>query len=248
MPKIIKTKGICLLSRPLRETSKFVTFYTEHFGKISFLCKGARNPKSKFGSALEIFSLAELIFYRNETRPVYFLSDASLVDSFPSLKQHDKFIYANQIVELMLRAVGYEDTNHKLFNLLYSVLKNLDSTRTKKIAHYHSLLSAYFLKGVSLLGFKPELRYCVLCKNSKAVYFSIEKGGLVCDSSKHVKPNICYGLEQIKAIKYLLSNPLSKSLHFSISRPTYKLVQDYLTYHLENVTLHSLRFVPEIKE
>jgi DNA repair protein RecO (recombination protein O) len=242
MPKIIKTNGICLSSRPLRETSKLTTFYTEEFGKITFLCKGARNPKSKFGSALEQFSLSELIFFRNEPRVVYILSDANLIDSFPSFKHHDKFIYASQIVELELKAVGYEDSNHKLFNLIYAALKNLDHTRTKKTAHYHSLLSGYFLKAISLLGFEPELHHCVVCKNPKFVYFSIEKGGVICDSHKHAKQDKLYGLEQIRAIKYLLSHPLAKSLHFSVSPTTYELIQDYLTYHLEKVRLHSLQF------
>lgn len=242
MLNILKTKGICLQSRPIRETSKTVTFYTDKFGKIVFLCKGARNPKSKFGSALEQFSLSELIFYRNEPRPIYILSDANLLDAFLSLKHHEKFIYANQIVELALKAVGDEDGNHKLFNLIYATLKNLDHTRSKKLTHYHSLLGAYFLKAISLLGFEPELRYCVLCKNPKPVCFSIEKGGVLCDVHQYDLLSKHYGLQHLKAIKYLLSNPLSKSLHFVISLTTYKIIQDYLAYHLEKVRLRSLNF------
>lgn len=248
MPKILKTKGICLTTRALRESSKLATFYTEQFGKLAFLGKGARNPKSKFGSTLEIFALSELIFYRTELRPVYILSDATLVDAFTNLQLPDRFFYANQIVELILRATAFEDPNHRLFSLAYSALRNLNHTVSKKPVNYSSLLGAYFLKAISILGFKPELRHCVLCKNPKIAYFSIERGGVVCASAKHPKPNNIINAEYSKMIKYLLFIPLSKTLGFSIPKFTQKLIQDYLTYHLEKIELHSLQFNPDISK
>ncbi len=245
MPKILKTKGICLATRISRETSKLVTFYTEQFGKITFLCKGARNPKSKFGSALEIFTLSELIFYRTESKPVYLLSDATVIDSFSGLHSSDKFFYANQIDELILRAVSNEDPNHRLFLLLCSALKNLNQANTKKSMNLPSLVGAYFLKAISILGFKPELRYCVLCNNAKPKYFSIEAGGVVCNSIKHPKSQNAVDAEYAKIFKHLLSMPLSKTINFSISKFTQKLIQDYITYHLEKIKLHSLQFTPD---
>jgi len=247
MLKILKTKGICLATRVSRETSKLVTFYTEQFGKVTFLCKGARNPKSKFGSALEIFVLSELIFYRTEPKPIYILSDAALIDAFPNLQSPNKFLYANQIVELILRATAFEDSNYKLFSLVYSALKNLNHIDSKKSANISSLLGAYFLKAISILGFKPELRYCVLCKNPKVAHFSIEHGGVLCNSVKHQKPNNIVDFEYAKIFKYLLAVPLPKTLGFSIPRFTQKLIQDYLTYHLEKIELHSLQFDPDFK-
>jgi DNA repair protein RecO (recombination protein O) len=254
--KTIKTKAICLVSRPLRETSKLVTFFTETLGKLAFVAKGARNPKSKFGSALETFALSELIFFKTEPKPVYILSDVNLIDVFPSLKNTNKFIYANQIVELLLRSIGYEDPNYKLFNLLYATLKNLDSdsrtspkamptAHSKKTSNYQSLLGAYFLKAISLLGFKPELRHCVVCKHPKPTYFSIEKGGVICERDKHAILSNLYSVQHIKAIQYLLTNPLSKSMRLAIPQDTLKLIQNYLTYHLDEVKLHSLDLTEE---
>lgn len=247
MPKILKTQGICLGSQRLRESSKIVTFYTEHHGKLAFIGKGARNPSSKFGSALEIFGLAELIFYKTERKQVYTLSDAFLIDSFSTLKIPDKYLYAHQIVELVFRATSLEDPNHKLYLLLHNALKILDSSRSAKSKNYQSLLSAYYLKVISILGFKPELRHCVVCKNPKGAYFSIERGGVVCSSDKHQATDRTYGMQYIKTIKYLLNTPLSKSLQFSPSQLTLKLAQDYAKYHLENVQINSLQFDPDNK-
>jgi len=246
MPKILKTRGICLVSRRLRETTKLVTFYTENFGKVAFVAKGARNPKSKFGSALEIFTLSELIFYRTESRPTYLLSDATAIDTFADLKSPDKFFYANQITELILRAVTNEDPNHKLYILLYSALKNLNYANSKKSANFPSLVNAYFLKAISILGYKPELRCCVLCKNPKATYFSIEAGGIVCNSTKHPKLHNTVDIAYAKILKHLLTTPLSKTLSFSIPKFTQKLIQDYITYHLEKIELYSLKYNSDI--
>jgi DNA repair protein RecO (recombination protein O) len=245
MPKILKTKGISLGSHRMRESSKIVTFYTEHYGKLSLLAKGARNPKSKFGAALEILTLSELIFYRTEHKQVYTLSDAFLIDSFPTLKLPDKYLYAHQIIEIILRTTSLEDPNHKLYSLLYSGLKILDSNKSPKPKNYCSFLSAYYFKAVSILGFKPELRHCVICKNLKATYFNIERGGVVCGSNKHFKPDITYGVQYIKTVKYLLTAPLLKSLQFSAPKLTLKLAQDYVKYHLENIQMNSMQYNPD---
>jgi DNA repair protein RecO (recombination protein O) len=244
VPKILKTKGICLSSRETRETSKLTNFYTEKLGKVAFVGKGARNPKSKFGSALEIFSLSELIFYRSESKAVYTLSDAAIINDFQNLKHSNKFLYANQIIELPLRAVNFEDPNPQLFDLLNLALQVLNQTSAKKTEHYSSLLGAYFLKAISLLGYKPELNNCTICNNEKIVHFSIEHGGAICSDPKHIKADSLYGLEQVKTMRYLLTNPLSKSMRLSTSQTTLKAIQDYITYHLEKVKLHSFDFTP----
>jgi DNA repair protein RecO len=128
---------------------------------------------------------------------------------------------------------------------LNNTLKILDLNHSAKSKNYQSLLSAYYLKVISILGYKPELRHCVICKNPKGAYFSIEHGGVVCSSDKHQTSERTYGIQYIKTIKYLLSTPLSKSLQFSSPQLTLKLAQDYARYHLEDIQINSLRFDPE---
>ncbi len=239
MPRIIKTRGICLYARPLRETSKIVIFYTEQFGKLALIAKGARKTSSKFGSSLEPFVFSELIFYKTEPKSVYTLSETSLIDNWSSLKFANKYFYANQIVELILRAVNFEDPNQKLFRLLHSALNTLNSAKSD--SNFSSLVTAYFLKAISVLGYQPELRRCVICRNSKSIGFSIKKGGVLCKDHIYLDNEI-YDIEQIKPLKYLLKAPLSKTLKTSIPQSTAKLVEDYVTYHLEKIKLHSLRF------
>ncbi|MCX7784984.1 MAG: DNA repair protein RecO [candidate division WOR-3 bacterium] len=239
MPRIIRTKGICLVSRNFRETSKSVIFYTEAYGKIALIAKGARKSLSKFGSSLEPFVCSELIFYKTEPKSIYILSDASLIDGLLNLKCTNKYFYANQIVELILRTVNFEDPNPNLFRLLYSALKTLNSANSSN--NFSSLVTAYFLKTISILGYQPELRWCIVCKNSKTNGFSIKKGGVLCANHIFLDDEI-YGKEHIKPLRYLLTAPLEKTLKTSIPQSTAKLVENYINYHLDKVQLHSLRF------
>lgn len=239
MPKIIRSKGICLLVRPLRETSKTVIFYTEQFGKLTLVAKGARKPTSKFGASLEPFVCSELIFYKTEPKSVYTLSDAALIDNWSNLKFANKYFYANQIVELILRAVNFEDPNPKLFRLLYSALKVLNTAPSDN--NLSSLVTAFFLKAISVLGYQPELRWCVVCQSLKSIAFSIKKGGLLCANHLFLD-NTVYGKENINPLRELLTASLSKTLHISIPDSISKLVKDYITFHLDKINLHSLRF------
>ncbi|MEO0084719.1 MAG: DNA repair protein RecO [candidate division WOR-3 bacterium] len=230
MRKIVKTQGICLVSHPWHETSKIVTFFTEKFGKITFVAKGARRPKSKFGSCLEIFTLSELIFNRTEIKPIYTLVDTNLINNFQNLQSPTKFFFANEIVKLILNSVPYEDPNPKLFSLILSALKILNQSANKRTANYNSLLNGYYLKAISILGYKPQFKNCVLCKNPKVAYFSIRCGGVIC--LNHSKPDDAIEIQQIKIIKYLLNIPLVKTLEFTITKLTQKIIQDYIAYYL----------------
>lgn len=242
MPKIIKTIGICLNSQSIRQTSKLLTFYTRHHGKINLLAKGARNPKSKFGAALELFSLAEIIFYKKELKSIYTLSTASLLESFTSLTNLEKFYYANEICELILRSSDLEDPNPKIFDLLLSSLRILNQSPARKQTNYNAFIGAFYLKTANLLGYKPELKKCLICGSEKINAFSIKLGGVICNCNKHPDCNAINGLNHIKSISYLLNQPISKSISFNISKQTLELIQNYLFYHLENVKLHSQNY------
>ena len=60
---IVKTEAIVLRGRKQGDTSKLATLYTRDFGKIDVIAKGAREQKSKFGGALEMFARSTVVLY-----------------------------------------------------------------------------------------------------------------------------------------------------------------------------------------
>src|SRR2546425_12605497 len=58
-----KSAAVVIGSFPLGESDRLVTFYSRDFGKIRGVAKAARRMRSRFGSALELGTLGELVFF-----------------------------------------------------------------------------------------------------------------------------------------------------------------------------------------
>jgi len=60
---LYKTQGIVIGRRALGESDRLVDFYTRDHGRVRGVAKSARRTRSRFGSALELFTLGELCFF-----------------------------------------------------------------------------------------------------------------------------------------------------------------------------------------
>lgn len=95
-----KTEGIVLSSIKYSDSSKIVTVFTKEFGKIAFLAKGARNPKSKFGGALEVLTKSQFTFYNKPNNDLCILTNADILLSNSRItSKSEHLIYAMMIVE-----------------------------------------------------------------------------------------------------------------------------------------------------
>jgi len=117
---IVTTEAIVLRARKQGETSKIVTLYTREYGKLNVIAKGAREMKSKFGGALEMFARSSLVFYKREKHDaLQLLSKAEVVDSNANiLRSLKKMEAAMATVELLLHAMHDEEANRDLFEFL----------------------------------------------------------------------------------------------------------------------------------
>ena len=60
MPTQETLTGICLKSKPYRETDRSATFYTQEAGKIDVVIKNTRTPTSKLAGATQTLSISQL--------------------------------------------------------------------------------------------------------------------------------------------------------------------------------------------
>jgi len=201
--RIVRSEALCLRVRDFHESSKLVTFFTPEQGKVACLAKGARRLKSRFGAALDLFAQSRIIYYWRETRDLYTLSDAELTRSFSGLVQPpERFLAAEQMTEFVLRVIPVHDPNPQLHQLLLNYLSTLE---TASPGHCSALVCSFLLKAASFLGFRPELRRCVVCRRpppesqiqnrepkiqnpkpnsgtSGACYFDPARGGIICSA------------------------------------------------------------------
>jgi DNA repair protein RecO (recombination protein O) len=204
MRRIVRAEAVCLRVQDYHESSKIVTFLTLEHGKVSCLAKGARRLKSKFGASLDLFAQSRIIYYWRETRELYALSDAELVHSSSALTEPpERFLAAEQLVEFVLRVIQLHDPNPQLYRLLVNYFSTLESvppplsdTQSRPasllLSAYPSLVCSFLLKAASFLGFRPELRRCLICRrpheSSHPAYFDAGRGGIICSRCAGDKP------------------------------------------------------------
>ncbi|MCY3760445.1 MAG: DNA repair protein RecO [Gemmatimonadetes bacterium] len=180
--QIVKTRAVVVRTRRMGETSKLVTLYSEEFGKLKVVAKGARRPKSKFGAALEVMTEVQAVCYLREDRDLQTLSECDVVQSFPALlRDFRRLSFASAACESIDRIAIEQEPNQRLYRCLTGVLAALEEVDPEQI---ESLFWYFQLRLAEALGYRPELGGCVSCNTPlagcEAPYFSAGLGGVLC--------------------------------------------------------------------
>ena len=77
-----ESEAIILRSYPLGEGDRLVSFLSRSTGRLRGVARGARRPKSRFGSTLEPLSHIRIWFYERETRDLVRINQCELIRSF----------------------------------------------------------------------------------------------------------------------------------------------------------------------
>jgi DNA repair protein RecO (recombination protein O) len=187
--RIVRSDAVCLRVQDYHESSKLVTFFTLEHGKVSCIAKGARRLKSKFGAALGLFAESRIIYYWHEGRTLYTLSDAELIRSHSRIAESpERYLAAEQMAEFTIKAIQPQDTSPQLYQLLLNYLGLVETRAATPSAllpdPFAPLVCSYLLKAASFLGFRPELRRCLICKRppdgTHPVFFDAWSGGIIC--------------------------------------------------------------------
>src|SRR5579883_578410 len=149
---IVATEAVVLHSRKQGDTSKIVALYTRDFGLIDVIAKGARQQRSKFAGALELFSSSKIVFYKKEHQELYLLSTAEIVASRRHISDDlERIEAATRIAELLIRSQHHEESHPELFELVTTTLDAIDSSdNTERL---QSLRFWFFLKYAEFTGF-----------------------------------------------------------------------------------------------
>lgn len=244
MPNILKTKGIVLHTHPFKESSLFCSIFSKDFGKLNLLAKGARRPKSKLCGTLEPFNHSEIIFYKREFKDTYTISDAVIIDDFEPLRLSSlKIAGCETICEFIDRTQTIEEPNPKIYSLTLLFLNKLCSAEENLTGLWTLILLFRLLKFV---GFEPHLIDCVVCHKNldtePILNFSIVKGGLVC-ASHFDSSVITLDSKVIDLLLNIRENLFLDKADINTCRELKHLFETYIYYHLNNMNLHSMKFI-----
>lgn len=211
-----------------------MSFFTRDFGKVKGLLKGIRRDPRKFGSALGSLSLNHIVFYRKRSSELHLVSQCDVLDDFGLYRGELRpFGFSLFLAELVEALMPTEDPSPQVFALIFEFLNSL-----KNVSPVDSRC-AFFIKMLTLSGFKPHLDSCLLCqkKASQRSFFSHARGGLLCErcvASDRSADSVLPGV--ISSILYMEKSSWERSLRLSmmpqVRRQMERILASFLQFHL----------------
>jgi len=180
--------AVVLRTRPYGESDKIVSFFTENYGKLTGIAKGAMRSRRRFVNSLEPFALVNLSFQDRPHSGLAFILSADLVASFGQLATAlDRITFASYLVEITDGLSAEREENAAVFQHLKEGLIYLSEHGTS-----WRFLTSFELKLLRLAGYQPILDVCKRCHKNRvdgAVgqwHFSPLDGGILCElCSRH---------------------------------------------------------------
>lgn len=240
MTQIVKTDTISLKTVSKSDTSRYIMGFTKDYGKITLVAKGIRKPTSRFGACLEPFTLSEVVFYHKEQREFYYVSHCDIVNAFPALHQSlEKIRYAAATSALIVHGIPFEETNVSLFNLIFSMLTEIDRSDEEMLP---ILYLAFQTKFLTLLGFKPNVERCGRCQTEYELppmaHFAVSQGGLLCPScGAQIASVEMIDREVVQALRHFLTEKFYRNKRLQL-RPQAmhqlaNILKQFFEFHLE---------------
>ncbi len=187
MTEITKCQGIVLKKVNYGDTSLIVTFFTDEYGKITGIKKGARSKLSKTGNILDYLNVLQLVLYKKETRDVQIISQASLVKHFPRIKNElETYKYALAVIELLERFSVEEEKHERLYKGTIRILDLMNSPNENPLV----LFVKYFIFFLKEIGYDFTFDECAKCgrKIDSAPFGYNFEVGTICEKCLHDYP------------------------------------------------------------
>lgn len=221
MIKFITEKGIVINKKDLGEADRYVTVFTENFGKLEFYIKGIRKSKKREIGATDTLSLTQFEFYKKND--LYNVTNFTGLDSYVEIKSN--FFNLELVVYILsvLNTILLENNRKKkLFNI---TLKTLDVLKQSEDEKKNYLLLAYYLYYI----IKNE---GLEINDSKGQFFSFEKSMFL---ENYEEFSLKVSEDEKKVILYIILNKLKElnrdEYKLEIIIKIVKLFEKYINYH-----------------
>ncbi len=225
---IVNTRGIVLNTIRYSDSSVIAKIYTESAGQRSFLIRTGkgRNALMKM-SLLQPLNLVELSFDKDDRKGMRTPKSLERLQALNAIPFDTfKTCIALFMAEVVVRAIGEEESNPKLFSFLMNAILMLDGEKNVT-SNFHL---KFMIEFSSHLGFYPHKRL------SNETYFDLSEGEFT--NAEPIHPYVVRG-ESVRPFQELLDCPFEQ--HYNVKMPNNsrrELLQnlvDYYRLHLEGM-------------
>lgn len=232
--------AIVLRTRPYGESDKIVSFFSENYGKLTGIAKGAMRSRRRFVNSLEPFALVNLSFQDRPHSNLAFILSADLLDSFRLLASTlERISFASYLVEITDGLSAEREENSAVFQHLKEGLIHLSEHGTSL-----RFLTSFELKLLRLAGYQPILDICKRCHKNRvdgAVgqwHFSPLEGGILCElCSRHSSEVLPLGGPAVEVLMALQAGsdglPPRFSLPLSVVKEIRSVVLRFIQFQMD---------------
>lgn len=227
-----KDEAFLLFKRAYGESDRIMRMFTRSSGKISVIAKGAGKSQKRFMNTLEPFNHIRIEYFEKASSSMARIENADIIETNSGIeKSFKKACLAGFFTEFVDRLTKEKEPNEPLF---YTLKEVLNAVKTEEF-HYPTIL--YFqLRMLDLLGYMPNLDTCVYCTNRIAneekVYFSKERGGILCGNCAKSLPRIICDRGMIPRLISIIKKE-DVPIDQSFKRQARDIMEGFVTFHLD---------------
>jgi len=231
------------------ESDRIVTFFTDKYGKIKGIAKGARRSKKRFANAIELFSHSRILFSRNRKDGLFLIENSDVINHYPKIREDlEKTMAASYIIELTGHFTEEEKKSKKTFSLLKDFFEFLDREKFTE-----EFLRFFELRLINLSGYEPVLEACVACNTPldeiRAPRFSAADGGIVCAECNRHTDSLPVSVGTLKMLLMGKEMEMEKIHRLNLSRQSSReskaILESFIPFVLGK-ELKSVRILKEI--
>src|SRR2546423_15687020 len=173
-----KSAAVVIGSFDLGESDRVITFYSREYGKVRGVAKASRRIRSRFGGALELFTLGQLVFFDTGRSDLVRIDHFDVTHPFAPLRENLETLgEAAWVVEVVGRTTGERDRQPALDGLLVRALRAMEVP-----ARPPRVTVCFGVRALDVLGHRPRLDACVECgRDYPFARPALGEGGLVCE-------------------------------------------------------------------
>ncbi|MDX1438894.1 MAG: DNA repair protein RecO [Rubricoccaceae bacterium] len=241
---IVRTDAVVLRAFDYGETSVIATLFTRRSGTISVLARGARRPKSRFGSTLQPMAYVQVVYYEKNTRTLQTLKEASHLQRFPRLSSDlERLTTAMRLVELVRATMHEGDSHPSVLRLIVESFNWLNDSPEQ----WRNTLPWFQLRLAALQGFTPNIDRGELNGLAEGGGVLSLETGAIAIRERASGSGVPASRAALRAFAILARTDLQTSarlaLQPAIRREVEKLIDTYVDYHSEGASPDRVRQV-----
>lgn len=242
------TEGLVIKEMNVGESDRLVTLFTREYGIIKAFASGAKNIKSKKGSATSLLTYGSFtIKQKNESFRIY---EATPITMFFGAGSGIEVLALSQyFCELANVFAVAGESNEELLRLILNSLHFL--TKEKR---FPPLIKAITELRVAVIsGYSPNLIACDSCGKFEddIMHFEIDGGELKCQECEKQGECIAIDRTMLSAMRHIVYCEFSKLYSFEIPEDRAKMLADITGKYITVQTDHkfsTLNFYESVKE